>query len=137
MLPPKLTTINGATFELTLFGSIQGMKVLTELVRVLGPALGPAVSAMTGTKSGLEVAVLQALPELASRVRPDDLEYFVTQFAAVCTVHKPGLTKGPAPLLEHRDALWTGDYGGLFKWLAWCCKENFASFLPVPAKGGK
>lgn len=116
---PLLTesrAIGASTYEVTQMGALQGRKVLTRLLKIVGPAY-----AMVSTK-GVEAA----LSEVVTNLSEDDTEYFCAAFEPLTTVtvgdKKPRLS-GIA------DIHFAGDYMSLIEWLVFCFEVNFSSFF--------
>lgn len=116
---PLLTesrVIGAHSYEVTQMGALQGRKVLTRLLKIVGPAY-----AMVSSK-GVEAA----LSEVVTALSEEDTEYFCSAFEPLTSVSigdkKPRLS-GIA------DIHFAGDYMSLIKWLVFCFEVNFSSFF--------
>lgn len=128
-------TIGNYTYEVTTLGGLAGRKLLTKLVKTLGPCLAPLLTDSDGnTKKGWSVldadskSVAAALVEFADRVTPELLEELAVAFGKTTLVDMGG-GKAVQLTLENQDLHFAGNYGEFFRWLAFALEVNFRDFL--------
>jgi hypothetical protein len=122
------------TYELQVFGSKEGQRVLLLLARFLGPALGTIAEKGMGS-------IGNALETFARTANPDDLEALTDAFTAkTVLLREATTTKGKQTvrinLSDIYDQHFARKYVDLFQWLAWCVTENYSDFLGSKAVAG-
>lgn len=132
MRKEKETTIEGTKFKVTQIGFEDGIELMTMLYKSLGPSIG-AMLAGLDKKPGEDLgstnvsmgAVSNALGELAKRLNAADLKHVVHTLAKATLIERE---PGKWPTLEPEVDL-AGDYGLMFKWLAFALEVNYGNFL--------
>ena len=122
-------TIDEETYEIQMLDAVQGFRVYTKLLGVIGGMLGQA-GTMQGSPQelGLKLmgSALQNLtPELAEELR----SVFAKSCAVVIGDKKPQVKD---VFLTH----FRGRYFHMSKWLLECVKVNFSDFLAEGSSGG-
>lgn len=113
MIESKTKVIDGLKYTVTQLGAKKGMRALTRLARLLGPAFasGDQTEAMAG---------------LFSRLTEDDVEYFCDTFAPLTTVEQDGKAPQLSSIFEIH---FTGNYSSMLQWLLFCIEVNFGDFF--------
>lgn len=129
MKESKVIKVDGRDYTVTPFVTSQGVKLLTDLVRVAGePLITLAVSLKDHKGSVLEADVTperisQIMSGLMTRVETDTLD---SLFKRVLEGTLIGTTSRRCS--EEYDTYFIGDYLHLFKVVAFSIKEQFGAF---------
>lgn len=107
--------INGKTVKIVLLKALAGIKITSELSKVVVPAI--AALQESGDMSKLAMALTNSLDEV-------NLEKIITQLF-------DGATVDDFPIKV--DDYFSGNYGELVSFLTFALKANFASFFSVDA----
>ncbi len=129
MRPPQTKEISGTKYTVTPLATSAGLKMLTLLLRVLGPSVKDIKSF-----GDMKTAVLAGIGSLAERLEDVDVQTIVHTLAGSTKV---GTDPNKQPLLSAVFELhFAGDYLPLFQWLAFALEVNFGSFFrELVAKG--
>ncbi len=132
MRKEKEKTINGTKFRVVQLGFEDGIDLLVTLYKTLGPSLGVFMAGLERKDSkslgDTEVSMSgmrDALLELAQRLNASDLKLVVSTLAKTTRVNREG---EKWPLLEPEVDL-AGEYGLMFKWLAFALEVNYSGFF--------
>jgi hypothetical protein len=132
MRKEKETIIAGTKFRITQLGFEDSIDLFVPLCKTLGPSIGALFSGLenesTQNLSDARVSstgVTQALTELAQRLTSQDLKYAVNTLAKTTRVERE---PGKWPILEPEVDL-AGEFGLMFRWLAFALGVNYGSFL--------
>jgi hypothetical protein len=131
MLRTEDETIDGHTYRVTMLPVSKGRRLLAELFKVAGPALGDLASAAAGAKGVSEVKVESlagALRQLADRLEPAFLDRLCEELAASTQLVLDGGARA-VPLKQEMEFHFAGRYGAMFKWIAFALKVNYADFF--------
>jgi hypothetical protein len=129
MRPPQTKTISGTKYTVTPLETSTGLKMLTRLLRILGPSVKDIRSF-----GDLKAMALVAFGSLAERLEDADVEAIVQTLAASTKVGNDP-KKQPA-LSTIFELHFSGDYLPLFQWLAFALEVNFGTFFrELVAKG--
>lgn len=115
---PQQKTINGVTYEVSPFGCRQGLRILTTLTKMLGPA----AKELTRGESG----ALAAVGAMAETLDPDQVLSLAETFAEFITVQMGD--KKPR-LKDVFEVHFRADYGSMLELLAFAIEVNYGSFL--------
>lgn len=132
-------------YSISLLSTEAGEEPLVRLIELLGPAVVDALSSpqmleiIAGAASADRKLDANVLGELAkplaeaargviSRLRRDDLTYFVGVFKGHTTVTKVGARDG-VKLSEVYSVHFSGRFGALREWLTFCLMENYRDFF--------
>ena len=132
MRKEKEIAIDGTKFKVVQLGFEDGIDLITMLYKSIGPSIGAMLSGLD-KKSGEDLgsanismdAISNALGELAKRLSAADLKHVVYTLAKTTRIERE---PGKWPTLEPEVDL-AGDYGLMFKWLAFSLEVNYGSFL--------
>ncbi len=129
MREPQSRAIGPCKYIVTPLGASAGLRVLTILLRVFGPALDSVKSF-----GDVEAAVLLGLRSITERLDGADLEAVQRALAEQTLVElSPGKQPKLSAIFDHHFA---GDYLPLFQWLVFALEVNYASFFrELIAKG--
>lgn len=121
------TEIGGHKYELTLYGTREGQRVLFRLFKILGPA---AAQLLSQGRQGIAPAITSVV-QSASQA---DLDYLIDEFASKTKVVLTAQTDaGDKPVkvdLKGRyDQEFGRRYGDALAWLIWAITENYSDFL--------
>jgi hypothetical protein len=138
MLKTEERTIGAHTYRVTQLPAPVGRKLLVRLTKVIAPVLGTGVKGID-LKDPQKLSLLDidldslgdALATFAEHLSEADLDYLCDVMAKQTQVNNIG-ELGPAQWLtldsvqEHHFA---GQYGDMFRWLAFSLEVNYRSFL--------
>lgn len=118
----KSKTIGDCTYRVRQLPAIQGRKVLVRLMKMFGPALESI-----GKNTDVGSMLASALENLDEEVFDSLCDTFAkhTEFE-LANGNYVGLGE-PGMFDQH----FTGKYGPMIQWLAFCVQVNFADFLGV------
>lgn len=120
-------TAGSRKLKVTKFAARHGLRVLTRIARVVGPAMAEAAG---GRKGEPEAAVTKSLRAAIEQVTPEEVDWLVDEFAAQTTVDLNG--KGMEVRLSSGDTfdqIFADDYAAILGWFRFCLELNFAGFL--------
>lgn len=109
--------IDGRTLRARKFATRHGLRVLTRLSAVVGPALANAGD------------VQLAVGSLLDRVKPDDVDWLIDEFAQQTEYLAGGGNWLKLSIGDVFDTAFGSNYGAVIKWLKWSLEINFADFL--------
>lgn len=116
-LQAQTRVIEGKEYSVTPLGAVTGRKVLTRLLKIVGPAIDKA-----------------SIGDLVANLQESDIDYFCDLFAKSTRV-TTGTDKNNMPvqpLLSDNglfDLHFAGNYGAMVLWLKFCLEVNFSSFF--------
>lgn len=129
MIETRKTEIEGVTYIITLLGAKKARSGQIRLMRMLGPAVARMIgSGADPDKLGdMNVSdLLPALERLIQDATENDLEWLCDTFAEMTTFNENGLV---GALGKEFDTHFSGHLMRMYKWLAFCIKENYADFF--------
>jgi hypothetical protein len=115
-------------YFVTQLGAKKGREAFSRLVKVLGPVVAHVVDGATAD------GIRSALVELASRMEQRDLDYFCETFGEFSTVELED-GKRPKLSLAYQEMHFAGQFGEMFKWLAFAAEVNFGDFFGALVSG--
>lgn len=133
MLKTEQRTVGSTAFKVTQLGASAGMQLMVRLTKVLGPVLGELAKGgdSNGATNLMDVrgdALAGALQQLATHLTYEDLEYVCETLGAMTEIEMEG---GKWVRLNRamREIHFAGNYGELFRWLAFALEVNYSSFF--------
>jgi hypothetical protein len=132
-LDERSQTIDGIRFEFKMLPPRKAARIMVELTKLLGPAVGNAADSVGGggiqelMEKDVSAGMLSGiLGGISDRLDPDKLDNLMDEFSRVTFV-KNGDKK---PLLNDVfDSTFAGKPGTMFRWLAASIKHNYADFF--------
>lgn len=114
--------LDGKSYEYKPLPVSKGLRVLTRLAKVVGPALGQLLGGAESLSSLVASAgeggdVGGAIVTLCEKLDADELDALCRDLASATMVQGE---RGLVPLLPQWELHFQGDYTGLFLWLRWC-----------------
>jgi hypothetical protein len=124
--------IGDYTYRVTQFGAKQGRGLLVRMIKMAGPALGGALSALArGNKGEFEAAIAsglsQGIYELAERLTEAEFASVTDEMAKLTVVVLDG-DKEPR-LSGIFDDHFAGRYDEMLQWVAFVWEVNYGSFF--------
>lgn len=123
MQKTETVQIDGDEYELTQLGALEGRKILTKLLQMIGPSLQELAAAETLNEKAMGAAVAKALESLDEGTFELICDVFGKRTTVLVDGKKPALT---GPVFDQHFA---GRYLAMMKWLFACMKLNFFDFL--------
>lgn len=124
-------------YRVTQHGTRAGLKLLVRITKIAGPGVGSFVGGVgRGDELGSALAngVGEALHDLASRLREDEVDAIATEFAGQTVV---ALSAELQPrLVDIFDDHFAGHYDLLLQWLQFCLEVNYGTFFGGASGGG-
>ncbi len=121
MIEAKDFEVDGKSYRLTMFGAKAGQKLLTRVVKVLGPAFGH------GAGDGATLNIGKAVEAFCDEVDAALFAEIADGFARKCEVSDDGATY--RPLAAEYDDHFAGRYLSLLRWVGKCFEVNYADFF--------
>jgi hypothetical protein len=121
MRETKTLSLGPSNYQVTQLGALAGSKVLLRAGRLVG-------SAITGRQD-----VESFLREILGGISDEDLDFVRNEFAKNTVIlqtladNKQSIIK--LPMAENLDDHFANRYGDMIRWLVFCFKFNFESFL--------
>jgi hypothetical protein len=131
MLRTAERDIGGKRYQITELAAVHGRAMLVRLMRLLGPSMAAMLRSLDLSK-GLGLAnvtgdnLADAVTDLCAKLDAHEFEEICTIFLERSEVYNSE-TGGYAKL--QKAFAFSGDYGSLFKLLAFHVEHNFASFF--------
>lgn len=127
MRQPVTKLINGRKYQVTMLGATEGLDVLDDLLKVLGPAFGALAGGLDLTKGLKEAdlkgaAIERAVTALVQSTDKERTKSIIRRLAE-CT-----LVDGK-PLQAIFEVHFAGAYAELFKWLTFGLEAQFSDFF--------
>ncbi len=123
MIETQERVIKGITYQITMFGSKEGSRVLARLMSHIGEPIG-AVGDAKGDN-----AIASAVGKFVTGFTPDEVTFFCNAFAAkTVVVLESGVHE---KLSQSFDLHFAGEYDAMLEWLIACIEVNYASFFVV------
>lgn len=124
-------TIGEHTYRVTKFGAKQGRALLVRIVKLTGPSLGAALSALAkGNRGDVEAAIAQGLSgglyELAERLTEAEVGSVLDDFAKYTVVVIGEKEPRLSDVFDHHFA---GCYDEMLAWAAFVLECNYGSFF--------
>lgn len=128
-ITPQLKTesavIDGIKFETTQFAAMRGYKLLTKLVKSVGPALGLLATAQDG--DSIE-SMAPALGAALSNLTEQDAQSLLLEILAATTAEIGTVMLGLGTQVAI-DGVFSGKLSTMFKVVAHALKVNYADFF--------
>ena len=128
LLPTATRTIGARTFIVSALPTVHGRRLFFKLVKIVGPSLTKFIASIEGEDIAQANArtLAAAAEELIKSLDESTFDDFYDTFAShtqVSTEH------GQVPFARVSATVFSGDYGSMVKWLAFCLEFNYASFF--------
>jgi hypothetical protein len=123
MQKTETVQIDGDEYELTQLGALEGRKILTKLLHLLGPSLQELAAAETLNEKAIAAALAKALETLDEATLEQLCDAFGKKSTVTVADKKPALTGAIF------DQHFAGRYLAMMKWLVASMRLNFLDFL--------
>lgn len=118
--------IDGHTYTCRPFGAKEGLRILTEMFRLIDVSV-------VDSFDNVEKIGSQLLAGAQKNITPDILMGLVDKFAGQsCVLNSEGIS---LPLNKHFDSHFSRRYSVMLQWIWWVLEVNYASFFDSKKKG--
>lgn len=134
LLDPKTKQIAGYTFTVTPLPGWQGLELLQQLGKLIGPAIAKlgqsAAQANTGNDAAALAGVSGAIEGALTALKPGELVMLGKQLLANTLVQTPAMGPGDAvPVLKVFDSEFAGQIFTVLKLMTFAIEVNYADFF--------